>query len=331
MFKKMISAFKRKKVFSIEKERIQYNEKFHFSYGFRVNDDKKIDAIKDIYLFLKKEKNLESFYFIGQSHHKNQACPLDVYPKLLSSLQKLDSKAHSSFIKYGFQGVLELSKKSNYSNFDHLYSKVEKLYFTSFKLPLVERQKVIEFTKYLIKTEKLKTISLKQIDREVERIVAGLLQTKITSSLKRKSCDDTYGGFLRVLSSNTAYFVNINNNLYVVKSQIGKHPEYEGYKKLALDLRTLNVHGFETINGKNIVGEKALEFFYLYKTPLNLAIASSFEKLKENYIKYYQNRNFKNEEQRKKAINRIQEIFSKENVSKILKRWCKCIKTQRFL
>lgn len=319
MFKKLVAKLKPKPI-SIEKERAMYNEKFHSSYGFRVNDDKKIDVIKDIYLFLKKDKRLESFIFVGKAHHNNQGCPLEVYSQILSSLKKLDPSVHNYFLKYGFYGLLDISKKNNYITFNSNLLKVEKLYALASKLPLNEKQKVNEFVKYLIRTEKINSFSNKQLEREVERIKAGLLQTKITSSKKRKSCDETYGGFLRALSSNSAYFITIENKLYLVKSHIGKKEDYAGYSKLALDLSNLNVYSIETINGKNIVSEKALEFFYQYKTSINLSVTSYFERLKDNYIKYYQNKFFKTEVQRQKAIQRIQDIFNKDRISKISKK-----------
>lgn len=239
----------------------------------------------------------------------------------LSSLKKLDPNVHNYFLRYGFYGLLEISKKNNYINFNNNILKVEKLYSLASKLPFDEKQKVNEFVKYLIRTEKIGSFSNKQIEREVERIKAGLLQTKITSSKKRKSCDETYGGFLRALSSNTAYFTTIENKLYLEKSHIGKKENYAGYSKLALDLSNLNVYSIETINGRNVVSEKALDFFDSYKTSINLSVTSYFERLKDNYIKYYQNKSFKTEAQRQKAIQRIQDIFNKDRISNLSKKW----------
>lgn len=164
------------------------------------------------------------------------------------------------------------------------------------KATRIERQKTIEIIKKFNANELLNFLQTLKVNsnittpRKIANIALDIknhkfIKTTVDSSIKHYEkpklemvCQQTYGGFLRALKTNTLYHITAEIDgrpkALFVKTQIGELPllkQYStdplllgGYNVLAIDVETLNVYAFKTLkNGR--VDNATLELVMNYK------------------------------------------------------------------
>jgi len=159
------------------------------------------------------------------------------------------------------------------------------------KISMIERQKIISKISKYNPTELLKFLQItiananiknpRKLSTLVEEIPKKkLLKTiHVSRSISEKDvCQQTYGGFLRALKTNTLYHITAEINgrpkALFVKTPIGELPQNNqysndplllgGYNTLAIDAENLNVYSFKT-NELGKLDQSSLKLVMDYK------------------------------------------------------------------
>lgn len=249
-------------------------------------------------------KNITNLRFIENNHkdfHK-------IFLKLHFSFNPINEHTSLSLTSF-FQKYFENKKISTKD-----LKLTGLIYLKSFLLNETRAEVFKKYLDFMYHSENKNSKTLLKIYKDLDRIKSGLVSRDLYSAFEQKHCPVTYGGFLRVLSEKTPFFIRINNKDYIAKSIPGKKFPYTGYNELLLDPKTLDVYSYRySISKKKyILGRNLISFDDANKgSVLSSEIKSYLESLKENYIKYYENRHFSSEEKKKRAIKRVIDIFNK--------------------
>jgi hypothetical protein len=212
-----------------------------------------------------------------------------------------------------------------------------KIYDYLNKATRIDRQKTIEIIKYFNANELLNFLQTIRVNSEIttSRKITNIandiknhkfIKTTVDSSQKIYDkpqieivCQQTYGGFLRALKTNTLYHITAEIDgrpkALFVKTQIGELPSLKqysrevlvlgGYNVLAIDPETLNVYSFRTLNNGR-VDSKSLKLVMDYKN------IESYLKIDRKYLA--QEAKKLAQEFKKELHRKLDKMYRKENI-----------------
>lgn len=324
---KNIFSFKRRNSNDLKPEILKDIKKMRFelkkNHGISTSSNALTYQLTKTNLLFKEIRGYNYFFPFKEILQKHPNLPATFISQVNSYIPKVNRFSLNDFVNNGVKEILLSYSKPEITTFNKDLSKLF-FFFENTKLSsnkgFEKYQKSQEYLKYLIRTGKFSIVSEKQILIALERINAGLINTKITSSVKRYTCSETYRGFIRSIKTRNLYFLEYNGKTYVVKTHIGHLRDHDGKNKLALDPITLDVYSFKMKDKKIVFSKKPVYELSKHRKEISKGIISNLYFLRKNYIKYYKNKSFKNEKQRALAVKRIKEIFSTENIKKFVEK-----------